>query len=229
MTRRALTTAVGTMSLLVITIVTPVVADPIRITAGTLDVSSTSGSLALSGERGFTLSAGVSTTDGVFAPWMQCAFVACAPGATLDLSATWVGASLRSATATLDGESFAGVGSVTGSASAATRFSGTALVPPGGSGSAIAVAPFVFTGQFSYFSPSAGTLVVETLQGAGTATVTFAASFSSSNGSPAWAFRSARYEFSPAPEPATILLTASGVLALAARRFRRARQRQHRS
>src|SRR5688500_11047231 len=118
MTRRALTTAAVWSTLVVITVVTPAAADPIGIAAGTLDVTSTAGSLALSGERGFTLAAGVWATDGVFAPWMQCAFAACAPGATLDLSATWVGLSLRSATATLDGESFAGVGSVTGSTSA---------------------------------------------------------------------------------------------------------------
>jgi hypothetical protein len=227
MTRRALTTAAVSTALLVITGVTPAAADPIQITAGTLDVSSTAGSLTLSGERGFTLSAGVSTTDGVFAPWMQCAFTACAPGAALDLSATWNGMSLRSATATLEGESFTAVGAATGSTSAATRFSGTALVPPASaSGSAIAVAPFIFTGQFSYFSPSAGALIVETLQGAGIATVTFAASFSPSTGSSAWAFRGARYEFHAAPEPATILLTGGGVLALAARRFRRAHRRR---
>ena len=43
--------------------------------------------------------------------------------------------------------------------------------------------------------------------------------------SPAWDFESARYDFSPTPEPAAFLLTATGLLELVRRRRRARKQR----
>lgn len=56
--------------LLMIALVVPSLAgaDPIRITAGTLEVTSPTGTLTLAGDRGFTLQAEVATVAGVFAP-----------------------------------------------------------------------------------------------------------------------------------------------------------------
>jgi hypothetical protein len=54
-------------------------AEPVRITAGHLDVQGPIATLVLAGERGFTFSSTVHVLDGSFAPYLQCQ-LSCLPG-----------------------------------------------------------------------------------------------------------------------------------------------------
>jgi PEP-CTERM motif-containing protein len=198
----------------------PAVADPIQITTGSLQVVGSTGTLSVAGTRGFTLSGTLSTLDGVFRPWEQCHLApVCVPGTTLDLEAYVVGLGLR-AIATLDGQTFSNVGGLISPNQAGVRFTGSVIAPAFDSATATVVAPFRFDGQFSHLEGE------ELLVGSGLATLFLRRSFGAAEGlPPAWDYTGVRYDFSPAftptPEPATLLLTAAGLLGLARRRLRR--------
>lgn len=196
--------------------VRPAAADPVRITGGSLDMVSTVGSLLLQGEE-FILTGGVSATDGVFQPWQRCNLIpSCTPGAMIDLGARWTGSSIRSATVTLNGETFTNVGGATSTASAIVNFTGSAIAPAFVGDTATLVVPFVFQGQFAYINASFEQLV-ETLTGEGTATLLLRRNASLAT----WNYSAATYEFQPIPEPATLLLTGAGITTLWAHRRRR--------
>ena len=73
----------------------PAAADPIPITDGSLQMTRSTGTLSLSGTRGFTLSASVSPFDEVFQPSETCwSAPVCVPGAVIDLGGFWVGSCL---------------------------------------------------------------------------------------------------------------------------------------
>ena len=196
-------------------------AEPIRITRGSLELSGTSGSqtgtVSLVGAtRGFTLSARVNTSEGVFQPSEQCQQLpACMPGAPIDLGANWAGLGVVSKV-TLDGLTFTGVGSLTSDDSVAIEFIGSARAPAFGTGAAVLISPFQFEGQFGRALGGGVSLV-----GHGMATLILTQSFGPNELSPAaWRVTAARYEFSPTPEPATLVLTASGIAAVLLRRRR---------
>jgi hypothetical protein len=200
-------------------------ADPIQITGGQVALSGVNGSMQLIGERNFTLTANISATDAFFAPWVQC-FAACAPGTTIDLGAQWVGLSLHMATATLDGQTFTQVGGLNSPSQARVQLFGSATAPPLGGDTATVLAPFLLEGLFIH-PGTMGTDVREMLAGQGFATLTLRSAFGGDTGVPAgWAYSAARYEFQssdPVPEPATLILTGTGLLGLLrARRSRTA-------
>lgn len=192
------------------------VADPIQITSGWFEVTGSRGTVSVVGTRGFTLSSNVSTFDGVFRPWERCHFfAACVPGAMIDLEGYFVGLGLRGPV-TLDGRTFPNVGGIISPNQASVRFLGSVLAPPLDRDTATVVAPFRLDGRFSYLSSE------EMLTGNGFATLSLRRSFGAAEGLPsAWDYSIVRYDFTPAPEPATILLTAAGLLALTRRHFRR--------
>ena len=89
----------------------PARAETIRITSGLLDYSTlpdTPLTITLAGE-GFTFSGATHELAGIFQPWIQCLVPECLVGTTVDLHAFWSGKDLPG-TATLDGETFTGVG-----------------------------------------------------------------------------------------------------------------------
>lgn len=193
-------------------------ADPIRITGGSLEMTGPTGVVALTGTRGFTLSARVSVFDGTFAPWESCRFVpTCVPGASIGLTGQFAGLGVPG-TATLDGQAFSHLGSLESDDHAVLRLAGSAIAPLFTGDTAILLAPFTFDGTFLTRDE------LNRLTGHGTAALLLRKAFGPSEGLvPAWEFVSARYQFDPAPEPATLVTIGTGLAWLGIRR-RRTRQ-----
>jgi hypothetical protein len=190
-------------------------ADPIRISGGTFQMTGPTGTVSLIGSRGFTLSAHVSVFDGAFAPWEDCHFAPkCVPGAVIQLAGQFAGTGVPG-TATLDGRPFPNLGLLEADDHALLRFVGSVFAPVFDGETATLVAPFTFNGSFATANS------FDLLTGAGTSTLVLRQGFGAKEGLPlAWDFVSARYDFEPVPEPATLVLTAAGLLALVSRRRR---------
>lgn len=198
----------------------PVYADPIPITAGHLEMGRSSGSLLLiGGERDFSLSASVGVFDAFFGPWLSCT-PACAPGATINVGANFTGFSLRNATGTIDGETFFGVGGLVSGSSASVRFMGSTVAPPLDGDTATVIAPFLLEGSFLFSQSIGAPVTTGSFFGLGTATVTLQRDLPT-----VWSYAAADYEFDPIPEPATLLLTASGLMGVIGTRLQRGRRR----
>jgi hypothetical protein len=211
--------------------VRPASADPILITGGQFTIDTLppgglffTGDLTLSGERGFTLAAGVSSFDGVFSPAGHCSqaqITPCLPGTGISLGGAFVGSGLRGLRFTIDGQTFSSADVPGGSfVSAAAFLSGSAVAPEFGDGTAVITAPFLFEGRIGHPGGS------EALFGLGTANVSLMLFGPTVGLPPRWIFTSAQYEFAPVPEPATLLLTASGIAGLAGIGHRGRRRRR---
>jgi hypothetical protein len=197
-------------------------ADAVRVTGGELVMTGTVGSMDLTGERGFSLSARVSALSGVFDPWSDCVMTPeCTPGTVVSLHAFWSGFDIRSGLLTFEGESY----QVTqdGGASVALDFDGSFMAPPFGSAATV-TAPFRlelpsrFNSGSLFFLPYPNNPSRTFLTGVGTATVALSPWGADFPG--AWTVDSVRYEFSPVAEPGTILMAGLGIAGIA-RRIRR--------
>jgi hypothetical protein len=142
----------------------------IVINRGDFDLSSSGGRIAVSGTRGFSLTAAVTRSGGILEAFDSCFASNCDPGRTIPLEAAWSGTDLP-ATMTLDGKTYMQVGSLATATAAAVRFSGTVLAPPmTDRGSQTVTAPFSVRGQFVHEDDN-GQLVTETFTGEGVARV----------------------------------------------------------
>jgi hypothetical protein len=196
-------------------------ADPIAITAGSLDMNG-AGPLSLSGTRGFTFLGSVTAVGGILGVRTSC--LPCPPGAPITLAAHWLGNDLAG-TATLDGVTYPNVGSsAPGHAFGQVTFMGSAGVAPALTGTtATLVAPFTFEGIFSFPTDTPGSITAEHLTGFGTATVVLVRQPTVTS----WFYGGVLYQFEDAsaiPEPTTMLLCGTG-LALCALRRRAGRER----
>jgi hypothetical protein len=205
-------TQIGAVALLLVVLAArSASADTVAITAGSLQMDPLAGPLVLEGDRGFTFSSNVDVIGGIFMPWVQCTGLTCLPGGTVDLSGFWSGMDVTG-TATLDGVSYPNVGAGSSLSSMVVHFSGAAILPVLAT-SAVLTAPFAFDGTFSH--PGG----IESLVGGGLATLFL----SPDGGFPdRWHLDSARYDFTPTPEPATGVLLIVGIAVIERMRRRRA-------
>jgi hypothetical protein len=190
-------------------------ADPVHITGGTLQMTGPTGTVSLVGDRGFTLAARVSVFDGVFAPWEDCHFAPrCIPGVMIGLTGHFAGTGAPGV-ATLEGRSFPNLGLPDSNDHVVLGFLGSVSASAFKEEMTTLVAPFTLNGTFVTANG------VNFLTGRGTAALVLRQGFGATEGLPlAWDFVSARYEFHPAPEPATIVLTALGLAGVIQRRRR---------
>ena len=143
------------------TFVKPGDTDAIVIDKGELDFSKGFGDVRLEGNRGFSLTAYVSSTGGVAGAVSFCRFTACTPDTTIPLFAYWLGNDLVG-TVTLDGTTYTQVGAQSSQTSASVQFwyaeatspdeyrSAGVLAPPFTKrGSDEVTAPFMMSGHFS--------------------------------------------------------------------------------
>ena len=195
----------------------PARAETILITSGLLewaagrgpgaDVTLAGDGLTFTGRTGF----------GVFNPPDQCRVPECTLGSSVDLRAYFIGLDL-SGTATFEGRTFTGFGSLAGTAGGSAEWTGSLSIPTTFSGGLL-TAPFMFTGEFAFEEdPTAPRRIG--LLGSGTARLMF----TPYPGEPgAFSLSSLRYEFdsAPVPEPTSMLLIGTGLAGLAAVRRRR--------
>jgi hypothetical protein len=171
---------------------------PILVTGGSLDLSAAGlGHFDIFGTRDFRLTETVISENGF---GINC--LPCAPGDLLDLGGSFAE---DNGSAMLNGVSYA----IPGDASAASRFVAHGVAPRFGTPGVLSV-PFTFNGSFETFEPARQF----DLLGQGMATVRFRPDHSS----PLWDFDGARFDFSPTPEPATLVLFSSGLAVLVWRR-----------
>lgn len=192
-------------------------ADPI--TTGSMLYSTPPAGMTISiaGER-FALDGGFRLSERLFGPNETCRFGLCQPGQSLNFGGAFDGAPEMSGTFTLDGRTFPITGGIANDRlNLHVGFSAT-VVPPSdvSPGLVTATAPFSFTGSFLYFDSFANGATNPQIAFTGNGTLT--AIFDYRNfefpGQNQLFLRSATYDFAqPAatPEPATVLLLATGL------------------
>lgn len=208
--------AVATAASLCIAV--PAAADTIRISSGALIFTTPPLgpiSVELAGE-GFTFSGSTVPFSIWFSPYESCTVPACVAGSTLDLRTAGAASTYRSATVTYQGVTYNNLTGINNTSDIYTEWTGSVVFPQGFTGGTL-TAPFAFSGTFR---PS-DTYI--DLSGSGTATLTFGP-YNPLVNPHAFATQTVRFDFAdvaPTPEPASMLLVATGLAALAARRRRR--------
>jgi hypothetical protein len=195
-------------------------AGPINIVSGSLVFPTgeflQTGPLSLVGTRGFSVMGKVDLGENPFPPFNQC-LPFCPSSDTLDLGGGRVsGSGFFDTNVTLEGRTFLDVGGLQSEAQLVLGFLGSVFVPEVGQSPIVLSTPFRLQDQESRFVPPGADSVP--IRGRGVVTIGLEPV------SGFWEVQNARYDFSPqpTPEPATLMLLASGLAGLA---FRSRRQR----
>ena len=219
MTRTIRNVALGALSWAIFT--PQVSADPILVTSGVLTapLPPPNGSVSLVGTQGFSLEARVTVGEGNVHPLNECD--RCLPGLELSVGGILSGAAFVGV-ATLNGTTYTDFSSVDSPASLYFEFFGSTVAPAFQDAPISITAPFSFRGIFSVPFPDQPVM----LTGGGLATLLFKPAIFVEGESRRWMVESVRYDFgdqTPVPEPGTLLMVGSGLLAFA-RAAKRARR-----
>jgi hypothetical protein len=203
----------------------PAAADPIRITSGALVYTGPPGSpvvVEFSGD-GLTFSGRSQPFAISLSPYESCLVPECLPGTTLDLRTPGTGPTyIGGSAATYQGQVYGNLGGLVSVADIYTEWTGSLLIPEDFTGGSL-TAPFAFSGYFQYTDDNFTTVKRVPLLGAGTATVTMGR-YRPDIDPDAFLTQSVRFDFADVaatPEPASMLLVATGLVGLVARRRRR--------
>jgi hypothetical protein len=200
------------LHVLVVTLPSNARAGPIRVTDGALVGDAFFVTLTATGERSLSISTSGDAFGGSYGP-SHCN--PCFPADQLNISSSWSGLDFRGFVS-LDGRTFR-VGGVTSGALLADFEGDPVLMPEFAGDTRVSLTtPFSFEGLFSYPESEIPPPRAETLTGSGTATLQF--DWSVSNNS--WGFSGAKYEFSPVPEPTSLVLVGIGLAGMGVRRLR---------
>jgi hypothetical protein len=183
-------------------------AEPIPVTSGFFSVTGL-GASAVFDLQGADFQAAGGLEPGVVGPDLTC--FPCVAGAVISLDTSFLGSS-GTGSAEVDGMTFPSIGL------AATNFLFEApdIVAPDTTGSFAVTRPFTFSGRlfgFALTDPHQTPIFERLLIGQGLVTASFMEN-PNPGGPPLFSFRSIRYDFAeaaPVPEPATLLLVASGL------------------
>lgn len=202
----------------------PAQAETITLTTGgfvTSDTNVYSVRLDMAGEtmagEGFRLQGGA--FPGNFQPPVECSIGQCFPGATIDLKAFWSGGDI-SGTVVQGGRTFTSLSSPNLDQGLVLDWTGSLTIPLDFAGGALS-APFRFSGQWTYQDDPFATAYRFPLTGIGTAILTLSPFVDDPR---VFGLDAARYEFAPTPEPASMVLLATGLAGVVAARRRQRRR-----
>jgi MYXO-CTERM domain-containing protein len=201
----------------------PVVsADPIQIVGGAFAFNrGTAVTVELiGGSDGFTYGGGLAT-PGVFGSFLPLVGDPVSPESTVNFLTRLGGSDIPGGTASFQGQTYRVGGLDAEAAGISTEWTGSLTLPSGFAGGTL-TAPFAFTGNFAYPVPPFNFLNSVPLFGNGLASLTFGIHAGMPDH---FILNAARLEFAapssdPVPEPASMLLGASGLAALLVRRRR---------
>jgi len=196
-------------------------AEPIRLTGGSLDLSMHAGGpFSLVGTRGFSLEGTVLSGEGRIDPLTSC--LPCEPGSTISVGGSITGSAFFG-TATLDGQTYPDINDDSLDHFVALELFGTIDVPAWQDAPVTISAPFRATG---FFASTLQPPFQVGIQGSGRVTLTLVPEPLGT-----WALGPLRYDFvaTPTPEPATLTLMSSGLVAAALRARKRRDRRSGRS
>jgi PEP-CTERM motif len=199
-------------------------AEPIRITSGSLVFPASPIDIAveLAGD-GFAFTGRTGTQQIWLSPYAECLVPACVPGSTLSLQTVGSEATYIFATATYQGQAFDNFGGIDARSGLLTEWTGSLDIPSNFAGGSLS-APFSFAGSFRLTDDGTGSFQRVDLFGSGMATVTFGPYGPADPN--AFGTQSVRFDFAdaaPTPEPASLLLLATGLCGVAAASRRRTR------
>jgi hypothetical protein len=193
-------------------------ADPIVITSGSMLVTGRfeTGSISLTGTRGFSLVAGVDPGEGEVSAISRCGMVGdpdCVGGSTISIGAFLGEDGFPNGIATLDGVTYDDISSIFSPATVLLRLGGTVTLPELQDSPVTLTARFT-VGDSAFILPSPNAPVPIGGTG-GTATLRLVPALEVEGPDRPWVVDMIRYDFNDAaaiPEPATVLLVGAGVV-----------------